>query len=193
MVFLLGDSTWLTAMTTETGQVIDGRFIPRSLFYRCRWWAMKATLSILCAVGCLSLLAACGSDSSSATGEQENVDECALLTEAEISKTIGAHGPAEQDLYFGGCAWYASVPPTDTGFRPGVIVAVVPNIVFRQVAHVGEPLEGFGQDATYDATHGELWFSCRGDMHCGLKLRIADSEQRAEAARRLGQLVKQRV
>jgi hypothetical protein len=30
-------------------------------------------------------------------------------------------------------------------------------------------------------------------MHCGLKLRIADSEQRAEAARRLGQLVKQRV
>src|SRR5262245_52363536 len=144
---------------------------------------MSRTVAPVLALACtLALVVACGSDDDAEdlVGGTDAAEECALLKEAEITDAIGTHNPAEPDLYFGGCAWYANIPPTDTGFRPGVIVAVVPQIVFDQVAHVGEPVEQFGDGATYDSTHGELWFRCRGDMHCGLKLRIEDSDRRAE-------------
>lgn len=146
--------------------------------------------------GTLALLVACSGEDDTdvpAGGAAEVAEECDLLADAEITEAIGTHNPAEPDMYFGGCAWYTNVAPTDTGFRPGVIVAVVPQIVFDQVAHVGEPIEEFGSGATYDSTHGELWFRCRGQMHCGLKLRIADSDRRAELARQLGRLVKKRA
>ena len=146
----------------------------------------------LCAFACVTLLVGCDNEEASEQS-QAVAEECTLLTDAEITDVIGPHGAAEADMYFGGCAWYASVAPTETGFRPGVIVAVVPDIVFRQVAHVGEAVEGFGSDATYDPTYGELWFRCRGEMHCGLKLQIADSDRRAEEARRLGLLVRERA
>ena len=158
---------------------------------------MARILSLLCTVAsALALLTACGGDEGakdSVGGKAQVAEECDLLTDAEITAAIGAHNPAEPDMYFGGCAWYSTTAPTDTGFRPGVIVAVVPQIVFDQVAHVGEPVTEFGDGATYDATHGELWFRCRAEMHCGLKLRIADSDQRAELARRLARLVKERA
>ncbi|MGH8284424.1 MAG: hypothetical protein ACRETT_01495, partial [Steroidobacteraceae bacterium] len=103
-------------------------------------------------------------------------------------------GPPEVDLHFGGCAWFAQVPPDpDTGFRPSVVVAVIPGMVYEQVAHVGEAVEGFGAGATYDSTYGELWFQCRASMHCGLKIGISDPDERAAAARRLGLLVKDRA
>ena len=145
--------------------------------------------------GTLAMMGACGADDAEVSGERtaEVAEECDLLTDAEISAALGTHDPAEPDLYFGGCAWSANVAPTDTGFRPGVIVAVVPQIVFDQVAHVGEPVEEFGSGATYDTTHGELWFRCRGQMRCGLKLRIADSDRRADLARQLGRLVRKRA
>jgi len=146
--------------------------------------------AFLCA---LPIAIACGNESTDAWDSPDRIEECSLLTDAEVTAAIGPHGAPEMDMLFGGCAWHAQVPPTENGFRPGVVVAVVPAVAYEQVAHVGEPVDGFGAGATYDSTWGELWFRCRGDMHCGLKIDISDPDERAATARRLGLLVKSRA
>ena len=163
---------------------------------------------VVCA---LVLLAGCGggdssesasADSDSDAGSSE-LDRCGLLTEGEIAEAIGAHEPGNSSLSneWGtqSCRWTATRAHTVEGYPDGWHEAIevaafnatgVP-LVRQQVK--GEPLAGFVPGATYDQTHGELWFDCGDGRLCVVKAHTISGDGREEIAMRLARLVESRL
>lgn len=121
----------------------------------------------------------------------DDVAECALLTDDEVEEAIGPHDGGGQDFMLGGCIWRATESSDD--FVPAIHVAIVPADVYDSLAEIGDPVDGFGDGATYAELHGELWFPCRDDQFCGLKAHIAESDEREQTALALGRLVEDRA
>ncbi|RBM18957.1 hypothetical protein [Streptomyces sp. PT12] len=154
-------------------------------------------------VGALTFATACGGDDSSSdngsdsgngSGAGSDSGEnalCDTLTDEEITDAIGEHEPGTHDYVFGGCVWTASAADAD-GFTASIHAAQLPADQYESVAEIGEPIDGFGEGATYDDIHGELWFPC-GDAFCGIKAGTADSGPRQDIATRLAQSLRDRV
>ncbi|GAA4574423.1 hypothetical protein [Planotetraspora kaengkrachanensis] len=155
--------------------------------------------------GALALVTACGGggsgDSSPVSlpgvnapageGSGDSDASCDFLTKDEVADVIGPNDGGQHDYTFGGCVWTAS--SAKDGFNEAIFAAVLPKAQYESVAEIGEPLSGFVEGATYDATHGELWFPCRGGDYCGIKVRTASSDGRQEAGLRLAEILQGRV
>lgn len=123
--------------------------------------------------------------------DANRADECALLTESEVTQVIGPNDGGADDMAFGGCRWTAS--SSKDGFTESVHVAVLTADEYEQLAEIGDPVAGFGDGATYADLHGELWFHCRGDKYCGVKARTAEGESRQGFAEQLAKAVLDRA
>jgi hypothetical protein len=162
--------------------------------------------------GCvLLLLAACrgGASSDRATGDSTaatasgELNRCALVTDAEIEAAIGPHSPGRSSLEnewgIKSCQWTATqVYPMEgypDGWRDVIEVAVfdadVVPMIRQQVR--GDPVSGVVAGATYDNTHGELWFDCPGGRLCVVKARTRSGDRRGEITAELARLVTSRV
>lgn len=130
-------------------------------------------------------------NASDATGDSGRPAECELLTEKEVTDVIGPNDGGAQDYVFGGCVWTAS--SRKDGFAESVTVAVLESGEYEAVAEVGEPVDGFGDGATYAEMHGELWFPCQGGKFCGVKAGTADGDTRQGFAEQLARAVMDRV
>ena len=130
-------------------------------------------------------------DSDSGVAEAKN-DECERLTRSEVADVIGPNDGGQHDFLLGGCVWTATSGAKD-GMVEAIHATVLAEAEYEAVAEVGEPVSGSAEGATYDATHGELWFSCRSGDFCGIKVRIGDSDRREEAATRLGTVLQGNV
>ncbi|NJP26793.1 DUF3558 domain-containing protein [Microbispora sp. SCL1-1] len=153
----------------------------------------------------LALVVACGggaeSDGSSSVGlpgaeppageGSGNSDSCKFLTKEEVAEAIGPHDGGQQDYTFGGCVWTAS--SAKDGINEAIFAAVLPKAQYESVAEIGQPVSGVVDGATYDETHGELWFPCRGGDYCGIKVRTASPDGRQETALRLSKILQGRV
>lgn len=141
----------------------------------------------------LAMGAACGGSGSEPTGpdggtgapEDGGEAACELLTDDEITETIGEHDGGQHDYAFGGCVWSAKAPVQD-GFTEQIHATVLSADLFRDLAgiEVGDPIAGFGEGATYSPRHGQLWWQC-GDQWCGVKVAVVLGDEIEEIARRL--------
>ncbi|MFG3601595.1 hypothetical protein [Micromonospora chersina] len=150
--------------------------------------------------GALAMVVACGSDggSSSPTSAktpgaddfasavtQAKGNECERLTKSEVSEVIGPNDGGQHDYELGGCVWTASSGAKD-GLVEAIHATVLSKAEYEAVAEIGEPVSGFGDGATYDDGHGELWFPCGSGDFCGIKAKISDPDKRKDVALRLG-------
>ncbi|MBC6460187.1 hypothetical protein [Actinomadura sp. HBU206391] len=164
--------------------------------------------------GALALVVACGgggsgdSDSGSVpgTGSLPNAggagggggdsdENCKRLTKDEVTQVIGPNDGGKHDYTFGGCVWTATSAKAGApeGFNEAIFAAVLPKDQYESIAEIGEPVAGLVEGATYDNTHGELWFPCRSGEFCGIKVRTVSSDNRQENALRLAKLLQGRV
>ncbi|MFJ2031584.1 hypothetical protein [Streptosporangium sp. NPDC087985] len=164
----------------------------------------KFTLAAILGIA-LTLVAACGgggdSDGSTSVGlpgveapageDSGSSDSCKFLSKEEVAEAIGPHDGGRQDYTFGGCVWTAS--SAKDGINEAIFATVLPKAQYESVAEIGEPVSGFVDGATYDETHGELWFPCRGGDYCGIKVGTASPDGRQETALRLGKILQGRV
>jgi hypothetical protein len=133
-----------------------------------------------------------GQENAQAAGEDsDRPAECELLTGDEVTDVIGPHDGGAQDYVFGGCVWTAS--SGEDGFTESVAVAVLETDEYEALAEEGEPVEGFGDGATYAEMHGELWFPCQDGKFCGVKARTADGDTRQGFAEQLARTVMARA
>lgn len=123
-----------------------------------------------------------------ATGTVSGLEACDLLTDDEVTEAIGPHLAGEHDYLLGGCIWEAETP-TESGLTEAIHATVLPRGEYEMVADIGEPIDGYGEGATYDDITGELWFPCLGGDFCGIKAGIGDSDGRQAAAERLAQSI----
>lgn len=126
-----------------------------------------------------------GADVPTSIGGPDGEPACKLLTGAEVTEAIGAHDGGQHDYAHGGCVWSANAPLKD-GFTQQIHAAVLSEDRYHQLAgiEIGDPIDGFGDGATYSPTYGQLWFPC-GDQWCGIKAAIADGDEREQIAQRL--------
>ncbi len=153
----------------------------------------------------LALVAACGGGAepagsgsvdlpgaeAPAEGGSGGSESCKFLSEDEVAEAIGPHDGGQHDYTFGGCVWTAS--SAKDGFTEAIYAAVLPKAQYETVAEIGQPVSGFVDGATYDETHGELWFPCRSGDYCGIKVSTADSDGRQDTALRLSKLLQGRA
>ena len=156
-------------------------------------------------VGVLALLTGCGGggsggDSAARSGE---LDRCALLTDGEIEEAIGPHDPGSSGLSnewgLQSCRWTATrAQPLEgypDGWRDAIEVAAFDAIavpLIRQQVR-GDPKASFVAGATYDHTHGELWFDCPQGRLCVVKARTLSGDRREAIATQLARLVESRL
>ncbi|QDH71094.1 hypothetical protein [Marilutibacter alkalisoli] len=135
-----------------------------------------------------------GSDglSSYSAPESWGNETCKLLRDSEIEAVIDEHTPGRQDLLFGGCIWPSKTTLSD-GRPEAIHAAVLSEGEYRQLAEIGEPIDGFGEGATWAELYGELWFRCAGGRYCGIKVVTASSEYRREHAEGLARALGSRV
>ncbi|MER7439604.1 hypothetical protein [Micromonospora avicenniae] len=118
--------------------------------------------------------------------------ECERLPASEVAEVIGPNDGGQHDYTLGGCIWTAS-----SGAKEGVVEAVsatvLPQAEYEAVAEIGEQVSGSAEGATYDSTHGELWFPCGSGEFCGIKVSINDPDKRRDVALRLGKSLQGRV
>lgn len=119
-------------------------------------------------------------------GDERKVEEvCELLTDAEITEAIGEHDAGRYDPDLSACVWLANSP--DQGaFTEAIVVTLVSEDDHRNrvKAKPGDPIEGFGEGATYSPMHGELWFRC-GDQWCSVQAAGLDGDRRKQVVHRL--------
>lgn len=158
--------------------------------------------------GALALVVGCGSDggptsSGPADGSGTADDaagavteakggECERLTASEVTEVIGPNDGGQHDYALGGCVWTATSGAKD-GLVEAISATVLSKAEYEAVAEVGEPVSGSVDGATYDTTHGELWFPCRSGDFCGIKVKISDPDKRKDVATRLGKALQGRV
>jgi hypothetical protein len=119
-------------------------------------------------------------------------DACKLLKDNEIEAVIDEHAAGRQDMLFGGCIWPSTTTLSD-GRPEAIHAAVLSEAEYHQLAEIGEPIDGFGEDATWAELYGELWFRCAGGRYCGIKVVTASSDYRREHAEGLARALATRV
>lgn len=85
--------------------------------------------------------------------------------------------------------WSAKTPDQD-GWTNQIHASVLPEDLYRTVAEIGDPVDGFGEGATYKANYGELWFRC-SDEWCGVNAAVIN-DQIEQIAKRLAHLLDSR-
>lgn len=119
-------------------------------------------------------------------------DQCSLFTGDEVEAVIGPHDGGQQDFQLGGCVWTAGAADSG-GYTPRVQATVADQGIYEAVAEPGDPVDGFGDGATYDTIYGELWFPCANGQWCGVKADLADGDERRTATLALGTLLRDRA
>jgi hypothetical protein len=119
---------------------------------------------------------------------------CSLLTDQEIEAAIGPHNPGTNDLNnewgMQSCRWTATTIHKD-GSIDSIEVAQFSKEMqsWAREQAKGDPIDGFGEGAAFDASYGELWFRCAHDGLCVVKARMLSGTNREQIARRLAHLV----
>jgi hypothetical protein len=165
-----------------------------------RIFTRQASITSLLVI--ISCMTACGG-SDAAVRNSDGIDRCALVKDDEISGAIGAHHPgsAGLDNEWGlqSCRWISTTGQHVDGFPNGWFDSIEIAVFFKERESwareqaEGDAVQGFAKDALYDASYGQLWFDCPGSHYCAVKVRTARSEHREESARKLAQLVMNRL
>lgn len=113
----------------------------------------------------------------------EGEEACELLDDATVDSALGPNDGGAHDYQYGGCIW--SGEGTDSQGLPYTLsVAVTTPETKELVADTRvEPIEGFGEGATWSTTWAELWFPCLDGNWCLVHASVAeeDDERRAVA------------
>jgi len=143
------------------------------------------------------------SSQSSTSDHSTDLNRCALLTDSEVEEAIGPHHPGSTGLdnEYGiqGCRWIAATAAKIKGAPDGWFDTIEVTVFekereswAREQAQ-GEPIKGFVDDARYNESYGEVWFTGTHGRFCVVKARTASAVTREQTALHLAQLVDKRL